>query len=61
MKRDYIYGLCFSLINLLDAIILVLTIGLYDPNFVMSYASWYMSRTTRKKKLALKQYVVYSE
>ena len=46
----FIYGLVFSWVDLFDAVICFLTLGLYNPCFAMNYAAWYAIRNIRKAK-----------
>ena len=46
----FIYGLVFSWIDLFDAVICFLTLGLYNPCLAMRYAAWYALRNIRRRK-----------
>lgn len=44
----FIYGLIFSWVDLFDAIICALTLGIYNPCNAMTFAAWYARRNIRR-------------
>lgn len=44
------YGLGFAIINLLEAFVMMLCLGIWSPNWVIVYAKWYSFRKISKMK-----------
>ncbi len=40
----FLYGLAFSVVNLAEAVVILLSLGLYNPLWCMSFARWYAMR-----------------
>ena len=49
-RNGFLYGLGFAVVNAAEASVIMATLGIYSPCWVMAYVSWYMRRSFRGKK-----------
>ena len=45
------YSFVWALINFMEAVVILATLGKWSPGWVMSYCAWTMRRTFAKKDL----------
>lgn len=49
-RNGFFYGLGFAAVNAAEALVILLTLGIYSPCWVMDYAAWHVRRSFRRKQ-----------